>query len=80
MIVQGAWRKSSYSSGSDANCVEVAAWGKSSYSSGDDANCVEVATSSTTVGVRDTKDRAAGHLTIPAPAWTAFLNSAARTR
>lgn len=78
MIVQGAWRKSSYSSGSDANCVEVAAWGKSSYS-GSDANCVEVSSTSTTVGVRDTKDREGGHLTIPAPAWTAFLSSAGRT-
>jgi hypothetical protein len=53
-------------------------WRKSSYSS-DQANCVEVATSSTTVGIRDAKDRAGGHLTIPAPAWTAFLTSAART-
>ncbi|MEV6829797.1 DUF397 domain-containing protein [Amycolatopsis sp. NPDC051102] len=53
-------------------------WRKSSYSS-DQANCVEVATSSTTVGVRDTKDREGGHLTIPTSAWTAFLNSAART-
>jgi hypothetical protein len=78
MIAEGTWRKSSYS-GSQANCLEVATWGKSSYSSGDDANCVEVATSSTTVGVRDTKDREGGHLTIPAPAWTAFLSSAART-
>jgi hypothetical protein len=55
------------------------AWRKSSYSS-DDANCVEVTTSATsTVGVRDTKDREGGHLTVAAPAWAAFLSSAART-
>ncbi|MEV4055710.1 DUF397 domain-containing protein [Amycolatopsis sp. NPDC049688] len=52
------------------------AWRKSSYST-NDSNCVEVAASPTTVGVRDTKDREGGHLTIPAPAWTAFLSSAA---
>jgi hypothetical protein len=75
MIAQSAWRTSSYS-GSDANCVEVAAWHTSSYST-NDSNCVEVATAATTVGIRDTKDRAGGHLTIPAPAWVAFLSSAA---
>jgi hypothetical protein len=71
MIAQSAWRTSSYS-GSDANCVEVAAWRTSSHSS-DQANCVEVAATTTAVGVRDTKDREGGHLTVPAPAWAAFL-------
>ena len=75
MIAQGAWQKSSYST-DQANCVEVTAWHKSSYSSSQ-ANCVEVATSTAcTVGVRDTKDREGGHLTVTAPAWTAFLSSA----
>ncbi|WP_103353040.1 DUF397 domain-containing protein [Amycolatopsis sp. CA-128772] len=54
------------------------AWRKSSHST-NDSNCVEVATSPSTVGVRDTKDREGGHLTVPAPAWAAFLSSAART-
>ncbi|MET8824863.1 DUF397 domain-containing protein [Streptomyces sp. NPDC004610] len=41
-----AWFKSSYSSGSGDDCVEVAlAWHKSSYSSGGDGDCVEVAPS-----------------------------------
>ena len=79
MIAQGTWRKSSYSSGDDANCVAVTAWHKSSYSS-DQANCVEVAASTTTVGIRDTKDREGGHLTVPASAWAAFLRVASRTR
>jgi hypothetical protein len=36
------WRKSSFSSEPDGNCVEVA-WRKSSFSSEPDDNCVEVA-------------------------------------
>lgn len=73
---QASWRKSSYSS-TQANCVEVGAWHKSSYSTSE-ANCVEVtATPSIEIGVRDTKDRGAGHLTVSAEAWTAFLAAAA---
>ncbi|WP_326567834.1 DUF397 domain-containing protein [Amycolatopsis rhabdoformis] len=72
----GAWNKSSFSS-TEANCVEVGGWNKSSYST-TEANCVEVtATPSVEIGVRDTKDRGAGHLTVSAEAWTAFLTSAA---
>ncbi|MEV4596239.1 DUF397 domain-containing protein [Amycolatopsis sp. NPDC049253] len=74
--VQATWRKSSYST-TQSNCVEVGAWSKSSYSS-TQANCVEVtATPSIEIGVRDTKDRGAGHLTVSAEAWTAFLAAAA---
>jgi Domain of unknown function (DUF397) len=40
--VNPSWRKSSYSNGGTANCVEVGAWRKSSYSNGGSANCVEV--------------------------------------
>ncbi|WP_432857246.1 DUF397 domain-containing protein [Amycolatopsis sp. CA-161197] len=73
---QPVWRKSS-SSTDQANCVEVGAWSKSSYST-TQANCVEVtATPSIEIGVRDTKDRGAGHLTVSAEAWTAFLAAAA---
>ena len=35
------WRKSSYSSGSGTNCVEVATWRKATYSSSNGTNCVE---------------------------------------
>ncbi|MFI5608721.1 DUF397 domain-containing protein [Amycolatopsis sp. NPDC051903] len=64
------WRKSSYSS-NGGDCVEVG-WHKSSYSpNGDD--CVEVATGSEVL-VRDTKDREAGHLTVPAVAWRELLS------
>ncbi|MGW4483699.1 DUF397 domain-containing protein [Amycolatopsis sp. NPDC004368] len=70
-----AWRKSSYST-SDSNCVEVGAWRNSSYTT-NDSNCVEVtATSPVEIGIRDTKDRAGGHLTVSPTAWTAFLSSA----
>lgn len=58
--------------------IAQGAWRKSSYSS-DQANCVEVAAIATAVGIRDTKDREGGHLTVPAPAWAAFLSSASRT-
>lgn len=36
-------------------------------------SCVEVASASTSIAVRDTKDRQAGMLTIPKAEWTAFL-------
>jgi hypothetical protein len=46
-------------------------WRKSSHS-GDEGNCVEVAIEHT-VGVRDTKDRPAGQLTVSRQAWSAAL-------
>ena len=72
-FAQAAWRKSSYTT-NDSNCVEFAAWHKSSHST-DQSNCVEVATSPVEIGIRDTKDRAGGHLTVSLAAWTAFLSS-----
>lgn len=74
-LAQSVWRKSSYSS-DEANCVEVAfaGWHKSSYSSSE-ANCVEVAHAPAVVGVRDTKDRDGGALTLTPAAWTAFLHA-----
>ena len=49
-------------------------WRKSSYS-GSEGECVEVAVAPSVVGVRDTKDRDGGALSIPTSAWTAFLDS-----
>jgi hypothetical protein len=47
-------------------------WRKSSYSSGNGDNCIEVA-SDGVITVRDTTDRSGVTLSLPAPAWTAFL-------
>lgn len=55
------------------NELEHAQWRKSSRSSGGSNNCVEVASGSAAVGVRDTKDRAAGYLAVSTHSWTAFL-------
>jgi hypothetical protein len=49
-------------------------WRKSSYSD-NDGNCVEVAIAAPEVGVRDTKDRAAGQLAVTGSAWEALLAS-----
>ncbi|MCU1680347.1 MAG: helix-turn-helix domain protein [Amycolatopsis sp.] len=54
-----------------------AAWRKSQASSSNNA-CVEVALSSDAIGIRDTKDRAAGHLVLAPGSWSAFLEKAAR--
>ncbi|QYN23061.1 DUF397 domain-containing protein [Amycolatopsis sp. DSM 110486] len=47
-------------------------WRKSTYSSNGDG-CVEVATGHEVL-VRDTKDREAGHITVPAVAWQELLS------
>jgi len=36
------WRKSTYSTSSGGNCIEVGAWRKASYSSSNGGECVEV--------------------------------------
>lgn len=53
--------------------LENARWRKSSRSSGGSNNCVEVAVATEAVGVRDTKDRKAGHLAVTPNAWSVFL-------
>ena len=69
------WRKSTYSSGEGGNCVEVGVtWRKSSYSSDQGGNCIEVAAAEF-VGIRDTKNRAQGHLTVSPTTWRAFITS-----
>lgn len=73
-----AWFKSSYSSGSGDDCVEVAlSWHKSSYSSGGDGDCVEVAACPTTVHVRDSKQAPGPQLALSPTAWTHFVSYAA---
>ncbi|WP_019856035.1 DUF397 domain-containing protein [Actinopolyspora mortivallis] len=47
-------------------------WRKSSRSA-NNAHCVEVALTSEAVGVRDTKDRQGGILTITPTAWAGFV-------
>ncbi|MFB4303309.1 DUF397 domain-containing protein [Actinomadura sp. NTSP31] len=48
-------------------------WRKSSYSGGDEGNCVEVADLNGRIGVRDSKDTAAGHLTVTRRDFAALL-------
>ena len=66
------WRSSSYSGGS-GNCVQVG-WRTSSYSGGNGA-CVQVASAPDRVLVRDSKDPGGPVLTVPTPAWRAFLST-----
>ncbi|MEU2419466.1 DUF397 domain-containing protein [Streptomyces sp. NPDC007851] len=74
-----AWFKSSYSSGSGDNCVEVAlSWRKSSYSSGSQGDCLEVAACPTTIHVRDSKNASGPQLTLSPTVWAGFLAYAGR--
>ncbi len=66
------WHTSSYST-SNGDCVEVG-WRTSSYSNGS-ATCVEVAPAPDRVLVRDSKDTHGPVLTVPTPAWRAFLTT-----
>jgi hypothetical protein len=52
-------------------------WRTSSYSP-NGSDCVEVADSREVALVRDTKNRGAGHITVSADAWSAFLRVATR--
>jgi hypothetical protein len=72
------WFKSSYSGSEGGQCLEVAyAWRKSSYSGDEGGQCLEVAACPTAVHVRDSKDPAAGSLTLTPAAWAAFAAYAA---
>ncbi|MFP3987189.1 DUF397 domain-containing protein [Streptomyces sp. E11-3] len=70
-----AWFKSSYSSGSGGDCLEVAYdWRKSSHSSGEGGACVEVATCPDhRVHIRDSKNPALPHLTVAPTSWSTFV-------
>jgi hypothetical protein len=80
--VDTRWRTSTRSN-NNGDCVEVAGWRKSSRSN-TNGNCVEVGTGAgdgpgeVVVGVRDSKNRDGGVLTVSAPAWTAFLTTLPR--
>ncbi|GAA1955433.1 DUF397 domain-containing protein [Amycolatopsis minnesotensis] len=52
--------------------LESVAWRKSSYSSGDPDKCVEIAVASSVIGIRDTKDRDGGRLTLTPDAFTSL--------
>lgn len=64
------WHTSSYSWG-NGNCVQVG-WRISSYSWGN-GDCVQVAPAVDRVLVRDSKNPDGPALTVPTPAWRAFL-------
>ena len=53
-------------------------WLKSSYSGGDGGQCVEVGRAPEHVGIRDTKNRDLGHLTVSAAAWRTFIKAITR--
>lgn len=53
------------------------AW-RTSTKSGQTGNCVEVAGLPAGVGIRDTKHRAAGHLTVASDDWRGFLATFAK--
>ena len=66
------WHTSSYSM-DHGDCVQVG-WRTSSYSTNEGA-CVQVATVPDRVLVRDSKDPDGPALTVPTPAWRAFLTT-----
>ncbi|MGJ5753261.1 uncharacterized protein DUF397 [Streptomyces puniciscabiei] len=55
-------------------------WRKSSYSGEGDGNeCLEIANTRTHVAVRDSKDPAAGTLTVPAGSFALFIEALKKT-
>ena len=58
--------------------MKFSTWRKSSYSESGNPQCVEVAAAADAVGVRDTKNRDAGHLEVSRSAWKTFVRSVRR--
>ncbi|MEU8304973.1 DUF397 domain-containing protein [Actinomadura sp. NPDC048955] len=48
-------------------------WRKSSHSGGDEGNCVEIAELDGHIGIRDSRNPAAGHLTLTRQHFTSLL-------
>ncbi|WP_406501346.1 DUF397 domain-containing protein [Streptomyces sp. NBC_01590] len=68
------WFKSSYSSDSGGQCIEVAFdWHKSSYSSSSGGECIEVATCPHSVHIRDSKVPDGTTFAVTPGAWATFL-------
>lgn len=68
------WFKSSYSSDSGGECVEVAStWRKSSYSNDSGGDCLEVSACPHTIHIRDSKNPTGPVLGVSGAAWAAFL-------
>ncbi|MGW8988029.1 DUF397 domain-containing protein [Streptomyces parvus] len=68
------WFKSSYSSSSGGECIEVAFdWRTSSYSSESGGECVEVAACPHSVHVRDSKVTDGPVFAVAPDAWSAFV-------
>lgn len=73
------WFKSSFSSGSGDDCVEVALfWRKSTYSSSGSGDCVDVAACPGAVHVRDSKTLDGPQLDLSPATWACFVAYAAR--
>lgn len=78
-MIPFVWRKSTYSTGTGGACVEVgAAWRKSSYCGALGNGCVEVAATPYAIGIRDTKNRDQGHLTVSPETWRTFITDIRR--
>ncbi|WDT88495.1 DUF397 domain-containing protein [Streptomyces sp. SCSIO-PteL053] len=68
------WFKSSYSSSSGGECIEVAIdWRTSSYSSESGGDCVEVAACPHSVHVRDSKVSGGPVFAVAPDTWSAFV-------
>ncbi|WP_318197499.1 DUF397 domain-containing protein [Streptomyces sp. MCL20-2] len=68
------WFKSTYSSGSGGDCIEVAFdWRTSSYSSSSGGECVEVSACPHSVHIRDSKVSDGPVFAVTPDAWSAFV-------
>ncbi|MFD5317727.1 DUF397 domain-containing protein [Streptomyces sp. NPDC127098] len=74
------WRKSSYSGGTNGNCLEIAvAWRKSSYSGGGNGNCLEVRDGVPgALAVRDSKAPRRAVVRFSGASWGAFVRQVKR--